>query len=135
MKQVRRLKLWILVFVALLWGCGEVPSESRDAEIRPKDETTQTPDTTVTTPPPMGRSIALGAERNAVLVQELKKRNASYWSISYHDHEFIAWPPESDEVADAVLQAIDVNPQGVLEMKKMREAADAEARDRTSPSR
>jgi hypothetical protein len=85
-------------------------------------------------PPPMGRSVSLGDERNATLVEELKKRNASYWSVTYRDLEFIAWTPESDEAADASLEAIGANPHSLIERKKMREAADAEAKDQTSRS-
>ena len=103
-------------------------------EIRFKDQVTQIRDDVFGVPPPMGRSISLGEERNATFADELKKRNASYWSVTYRDLEFIAWPLESDEAADASLAAIGANSQGFAEMKKMREVADTAARDRTNRS-
>jgi predicted small lipoprotein YifL len=112
-------------------------SEGREEiwyESRFRDQVTQIRDELFGVPPPMGRSISLGGERNAAFVEELKKRNASYWSVTYRDLEFIAWPPGSDEAADVSLEVIGANPYSVIERKKMREAADAEARDRTSRS-
>ena len=84
--------------------------------------------------PPMGRNIALETQRNARLVEELRKRNAPFWTVTYQGREYIAWPPESDEAADAALHLLSVNPDGFSEMKKMREAADADMRDRTNRS-
>jgi hypothetical protein len=85
-------------------------------------------------PPPMGRSIALGPERTSLFVQELEKRNATFRRAQYHGDEYIAWGPESDEAADAALQAISVNADGFVEMKRIRQAADAEETDRTNRS-
>lgn len=103
-------------------------------ESRFSNQVAQIRDDVFGVPPPMGRSVSLGDERNATLVEELKKRNASHWSVTYRNLEFIAWPPESDEAADASLEAIGANPHSLIERKKMREAADAEARDRTNRS-
>jgi hypothetical protein len=87
-------------------------------------------------PPPMGRSISLGAEAegNAAFIEELRKRNASFSTAKYQDLEFVVWPPESDELADAALEAISVSPEQLRVMKEMRQAADAEQRDRTTRS-
>ena len=87
-------------------------------------------------PPPMGRSISLGAEAedNAAFIEELKKRNASFSIAKYQELEFVVWPPESDELADAALVAISVSPEELHAMKEMRAASDAEQRDRTTRS-
>jgi hypothetical protein len=84
--------------------------------------------------PPMGRSISLGAERNRAFVEELKKRDALFGSTKYQDLEFITWPAESDEAADAALEAISVSSEHIRALKEMRASADAEQRDRTSHS-
>jgi len=108
--------------------------EELSYESRFQEQVTGVRNETFGVAPPMGRSIALGAEHNALLTEELRKKNAPFWTVTYHEYEYIAWPPESDEAADAALQLISVNPDSFAAMKKMREAADAEMRDRTSRS-
>jgi hypothetical protein len=63
-------------------------------ESRFKGQVTQIRGEVFGVPPPKGRNISLGAEGNAALVEELKKRNASHWIATYRGQDFIAWPGE-----------------------------------------
>jgi hypothetical protein len=59
-------------------------------ESRLEEQVTRVRNEVFGVPPPMGRSISLGRE-NAILVEALKQRNASFWIAKYHEDEYVAW--------------------------------------------
>jgi hypothetical protein len=85
-------------------------------------------------PPPIGRNIALGRDGTAVFAQEMRKLGAAFWTGTYHGSQYVAWKPESDETADAALEAACVGSEMLSEMRRQRELADAEQADRTNRS-
>jgi hypothetical protein len=84
--------------------------------------------------PPIGRNISLGSERAAVFAEEMRRRGAAFRTGTYHGSQYVAWEPDSDEAADAALEAACASSEMLTEMRRTRKLADAEQSDRTSRS-
>jgi hypothetical protein len=85
-------------------------------------------------PPAIGRNIVLSAESTALFAEEMGKRGAAFRTGTYHGSQYVAWAPESDEAADAALEAARVGSEMLTEMRRQRMLADAEQANRTDRS-